>query len=316
MRFGAAVWPFQWDPPYDKAVEHIASLGFEAVELIIWDNESFDYYSAVETAKLRRLLDNAGLELSQLVHSPRGLASPEEGIRRRAVESFGRAVDVGVALGAKLMNSVGALPLETPTPHMVDRPQMQQFEVSYPRGADWHRNWEVYVDSVRQCTSISVDAGMSYTIEPIPYRWVSNAASMLRLIEHVGSQHLGMNFDPSHLFAVGEIPHVVVYELGDRIFHCDFSDNDGVTNAHWRPGKGKIDWRAVFDALIDVGYEGVISMELEDAPGAARGAKARRSAGGNQRPTASSQFSSETVAGVQYIHRIAREKGADISWPR
>src|SRR5205085_466634 len=92
-----------------------------------------------------------------------------------------------------------------------------------------------------------------------------------RLMDHVQSPALGMNFDPSHLFPVGEIPHVVIYQIGDRVFHCHFSDNDALTNAHWRPGKGKIDWTAVMRALKDVGFKGVISIELEDVPGVSRG---------------------------------------------
>ena len=66
---------------------------------------------------------------------------------------------------------------------------------------------------------------------------------------------------------MGEMPQVVIYELGSRIFHNHFSDNDGTSNAHWRTGKGKIDWKAVLQALQAVGYGGVISIELEDVPG-------------------------------------------------
>ncbi len=100
---------------------------------------------------------------------------------------------------------------------------------------------------------------------------MSNAASMLRLIEHVQSDALGMNFDPSHLFPMGDMPHTVIYQLGDRIFHCHFSDNDGLTNVHWRPGKGKIDWTSVMRALKETGFDGTISIELEDVPGVRAG---------------------------------------------
>jgi sugar phosphate isomerase/epimerase len=69
---------------------------------------------------------------------------------------------------------------------------------------------------------------------------------------------------------MGEIPQMVVYEVGERVFHTHFSDNDGTSNVHWRPGKGKIDWRGVLQALKDVGYDNVISIELEDVPGVSR----------------------------------------------
>lgn len=42
MKFGASVWPWRWDAPYDKAVERIGNAGFRAVEFIAWDDASFD----------------------------------------------------------------------------------------------------------------------------------------------------------------------------------------------------------------------------------------------------------------------------------
>ena len=96
-----------------------------------------------------------------------------------------------------------------------------------------------------------------------------NAAGMLRIIDQIDSNAIGLNLDPSHLFPMGELPNMVAYEVGDRIFHTHISDNDGQTNAHWRPGKGKVDWRAFLIALKDIGYDGPLSLELEDVPGAA-----------------------------------------------
>jgi hypothetical protein len=78
-------------------------------------------------------------------------------------------------------------------------------------------NWEDYVDVTRRCALICEDADLCYALEPHPYRHMSNTASMLRLIEHVGSHALGMNFDPSHLFPVRGTPHVVIYQLAERI---------------------------------------------------------------------------------------------------
>ena len=34
MKFGASVWPFHLNPPYDDGIKRIADLGLKAVELI------------------------------------------------------------------------------------------------------------------------------------------------------------------------------------------------------------------------------------------------------------------------------------------
>jgi sugar phosphate isomerase/epimerase len=112
-----------------------------------------------------------------------------------------------------------------------------------------------------------------------------------------------MNFDPSHLFPSGDIPHVVIYQLGKRIFHCHFSDNDGTTNVHWRPGKGKIDWTAVMKSLVDTGFDGVVSIELEDVPGVARGTAQVPGVYRDNR-VATEAFDEENRASLAYIVAI------------
>src|SRR5262249_13967540 len=95
-----------------------------------------------------------------------------------------------------------------------------------------------------------------------------------------------------------------------RIKHIHASDNDAVTNVHWRPGMGKIDWQAMFDALKDVGYDGVVSIELEDVPGVSRGKGDAPGVYRNARAT--DEFVAETVAGRDYLIDIARKAGITV----
>lgn len=270
MKFGTTVWTYQWDPPYEEALQRIAQLGFKAVELIAWNPEVLaSYYTPQRIKSLRTLLADLGLTLSEFVSTPENMASPEAAQRELAVEHFKRLVEVGVELGAPLVNSVAANPFNLRFPTIMQKHVAQEWSMAFPPGLDWRQNWLDYVETVRCCCAVCEDAGIRWALEPHPYRWMRNAASMQRLIDHVNSPALGMNFDPSHLFPMGEISEMVVYEIGDRVFHTHFSDNDGTSNAHWRPGKGKINWQAVLQALHDVGYDNVLSIELEDVPGVA-----------------------------------------------
>jgi sugar phosphate isomerase/epimerase len=254
MKFGASVWPFKWDTPYDDGVKRIAAMGFKAVELIAWDRQALDSYYTPETIKhLRTLLDDLGLELSEFVSTPPGMAHPAQATRDQAVDHFKRLVEVAVELGTTMVNSVAPYPFDMTFPRMMLKHVYQEWTVDFDPALDWSQNWADYVSVVRRCCDICEDAGVKYALEPHPYRWMRNAASMMRLIDQVDSPALGMNFDPSHLFPMGEMPQMVIYEVGHRIFHTHFSDNDGTSNAHWRPGKGKIDWRGVLQALQAVG---------------------------------------------------------------
>jgi sugar phosphate isomerase/epimerase len=98
------------------------------------------------------------------------------------------------------------------------------------------------------------------------------------MFETVPSPALGLSFDPSHLVWL-QIPNVadVIREFGKRIYHFDAKDTEILStrlarqgilgNGWWRyrlPGLGALDWKAIFSALGDVGYDGIISIENED----------------------------------------------------
>jgi sugar phosphate isomerase/epimerase len=300
MQFGVAIWPFQWHPPYEDAIRRVARLVFTQVELIAWDRDTLDtYYTPDRIAALRNLLANEGVTPSEFVATPRGASNPDPQRRAAAIEHFKRAVDVAHKLGASIINSVVAAPFDLPFPRMLDLPQTQEVRVDLPGGLDWRGNYMQYVDTLRACCEQCQGAGLRYALETHPHRWATTAIGLLRLFEHAGSPVLGCNFDPSHLFPCGDLPQVAVYQLGDRVFHTHFSDNDGQTNAHWRPGKGKIDWSATLEALRDTGFDGVISIELEDVPGRASAAN----------PTAADVFDAENLAARAYLADLAERQG-------
>ena len=300
MQFGVSIWPFQWQPPYEEALRRVAGLGFRQVELIAWNRAALDeYYTPQRIGELNRVLEGEGLQVSEFVSTPRGLADRDPARRATAVEHFQRAADVAQALGTSIINSVIATPFELPFPGLLGLPTSQEATVALPANLDWAEGYRVYVDSLQQCCAICERTGLRYALETHPYRWATTAMSLLRLFEHVGSPALGANLDPSHMFPCGELPHVAAYQLGDRVLHLHLSDNDGQTNAHWRPGKGKVDWQALLLALRDTGYDGVLSLELEGLPGIA----------GGQRPTALPSIDREYTEARAYLTRLGEEAG-------
>ena len=267
MKLGAPVWPFQWHPPYEDAIRRIAALGYRNVELIAWNRQALDeYYTPDRIRDLRLLMSDLGLSLSEFVSTAGGMASAEAAERDGVVEYFKRFCAVARELGTDTVNTVAPVPFSLRVPPLKNLPVTQVWTVDVPEGLDWGRGWEEFVETVRRVMEVVEHAGLRYAMEPHPYRYVANADGMLRLLDHVPSPALGINYDPSHTFPCGDMPHVAVYRLGSRVFHCHFSDNDALTNAHWRPGMGKIDWRALLKALHEVGFDGTVSVELEDVP--------------------------------------------------
>jgi len=301
MRLGAPVWPFQWNPPYEDAIRRIAALGFRSVELIAWNEQALaEYYTPPRIRDLRALIADLGLQLSEFVSTAGAMASPDAAKRDQVVEHFRRFCAVAVELGADTVNTVAPTPFGLAAPPLKQLPLAQVWTMPVPAGLDWQRGWEEFVATVRRVMEVVEDAGLRYAMEPHPYRYVANADGMLRLIDQVPSPALGINYDPSHTFPAGDMPHVAVYRLGGRIFHCHVSDNDALTNAHWRPGMGKIDWRALLQALHGTGFTGTISIELEDVPGVA-----------NHQQAAAPAFDDEMRASRHYLQYVSRDLGID-----
>jgi sugar phosphate isomerase/epimerase len=104
------------------------------------------------------------------------------------------------------------------------------------------------------------------------------------MFDAVRSPALGLSFDPSHLVWL-QIPNIpdVIRAYGSKIIHFDGKDTEilparlarqGILGSGWwryrLPGLGELDWSAIFSALADIGYDGVIAIENEDplCPGA------------------------------------------------
>ena len=101
----------------------------------------------------------------------------------------------------------------------------------------------------------------------------------------VPSPALGLCYDPSHFYWLGIDYIAPIFEFRDRIYHAHAKDTEilaagrdrfGIYGRQldataprewWRyrlPGFGAVDWPRYLDALYQVGYDGVMSVEHED----------------------------------------------------
>lgn len=97
-----------------------------------------------------------------------------------------------------------------------------------------------------------------------------------KMFETVPSPALGIELDPSHLHKQWLDPAAFVHRFGDRILHVHAKDHEHLTDQlaeHGRfdirasrdrlPGRGEIDFEALFTALDTVGYRGAVTLEPE-----------------------------------------------------
>jgi sugar phosphate isomerase/epimerase len=108
------------------------------------------------------------------------------------------------------------------------------------------------------------------------------------MFEAVPSAAIGLNYDPSHLVRLGIDYLRVLDEFKERVYHCHGKDtallaeqqflyghfppalgkSPAFSAGAWRyciPGDGEVSWSKVAYTLQQAGFDGCVSIELEDA---------------------------------------------------
>lgn len=201
------------------------------------------------------------------------LISPDDATRERAVADLCNQISSMAAAGARTMFLC-----------LVPRDDAQTIA----------RSLELFKESFPAVARACEEAGVRIAFEGWPgpgpyYPTLGYTPEVWRaMFEAVPSASLGLCYDPSHLVRLG-IPYLrVLDEFKGRIYHCHGKDTALLPEAQylygrfppaldrtadfsggaWRycvPGSGIVDWSAVAYGLERAGYQGCVSIELEDA---------------------------------------------------
>jgi sugar phosphate isomerase/epimerase len=107
--------------------------------------------------------------------------------------------------------------------------------------------------------------GCTLVIENIfdqhPQPWID-------LIASFDSSAVRASIDVGHAFimhrAGGASPDAFVRAAGTLLEHLHLQDTDGLSDRHWPPGAGNINWFALFDALNALDHNPRLILELHD----------------------------------------------------
>ena len=152
-------------------------------------------------------------------------------------------------------------------------------------------NFGYLVESFSQLAPVLEESDARIVIEgwPGPGALCCTPEGCRALFKEIPSKAMGLNYDPSHLIRMG-VDHLrFLNEFVDRVYHVhgkdaeilpdklyEFGLEQPATFAKavpfgayaWRytiPGQGMAHWREIFRVLQANGYQGCVSIELEDA---------------------------------------------------
>lgn len=229
--------------PVGLCLERLARIGYSGIDVSGTDGPSVDPKSV--SPKLRRLTrqtaERLGLRIEAVItHAPlsNSLVSPMT--KRLDLEG---TIDLAVELGAPVV-----------TFHMG----------GYPPGIPQDAFWKTTVSRIRQASDYGAARHVVLAVDGIWPVWVDNSPDTLdRMFHDVGSPNFGVNFDPSYLALIDIDPAGFVKRFAPRIVHAHLKDHVG-KYPQWTelmPGRGAMDYAAVFAALDRIKFAGSCAVE-------------------------------------------------------
>ena len=240
MKYG--VNTFIWTESFTEAnlplLPRIKEAGFDGIEVFMFDLAQF------ETSTIRRGLLENGLEctICAIVGPDFSLISDDAVVRARARAHLEAAVKTSAEVGAKVI----AGPLYSPVGYLCGRRRTTD---------EWKRCVECY----QAIGPVLEQYGVTVAIEPLnrfETYFLNTAADAVKLCDEINHPNVGILFDTFHANIEEKDIGQAYRTVGRHLKHVHTCENDRGT-----PGSGHVEWTSVFSALLDIGYDGWLTIE-------------------------------------------------------
>ncbi len=232
------LWGTEVDESLFPVLEKIKEIGFHGVEVPIFNTNSEHWYP------FRKKLDELGLErvCDTFCGSEINLSSTNFEIRQAGLKYLKECVDCAVILGSdKLMGPFhSALGVFTGKPATTE---------------EWYNAVECIQELAEYADNLGITLGLEY-LNRFELLITSCIDELIRFVDDVNRPNCKIMFDTFHANIEEKNIGEAVRKAGHRIDFIQLSENDRST-----PGKGNVDWPGVFQAIKDIDYQGVLSIE-------------------------------------------------------
>jgi len=290
MKLGVLTVPLA-SRPVGEALEYLASLGVQSVELGTGGYPGNAHLNPVEALKnpaiideLKELLQKYKLTISALsCHG--NPVHPNKEIAEKDHEDFINTCKLAQNLEVNMIITFSGCPGD-------------HENAKYPNWVTcaWPNDYleilkfqwdDVLIPYWKKAVTIASEYGVTQiALEMHPGFCVYNPRTLLKLREAVGKE-IGANFDPSHLLWQGIKPVEALKALKGAVYHFHAKDTkidhfnvaingmletssyDDFLGRGWvfrtvGYGHDQIEWKAMISTLRAIGYDGAISIEHED----------------------------------------------------
>ncbi len=249
----------------EERVKFAKEAGSDCLELNADPGSSldFDKLSKDDTQKVRKVLSDNGIEATTLICSVNHL-DPDDAKRQKNIDYFVKVMERCKEIGTSVISCNTWGDRDKPP-----RENLAMYKEVFSHYAEVAEKNQVKI-AMENCPHAG---GYPLKIGNIGY----SPEMWDLLFEAVPSETIGLEYDPSHLVWLGIDYIKAIRNYGDRIYAVHAKDTEilqdqlaykGIFGRGWWryriPGWGMIDWKAIFCALNDVGYDDSVVIEHED----------------------------------------------------
>lgn len=230
-------------------LEHIARIGFDCVDI-------FTEADGISPGEEQCISDTCSAHNLPVVSLPVvaiGLIDFNDPVRAYHVRRVKAFIDLAARLGGKNIL-------------LVLGEYLWQKEVIPPEA-----QWQWAVEACRELGDYAAAKGLEIALELEPFRLslLNDVDSMVRFLDDCAHPAVRANIDISHL-VLADCGPAEIAKLKGRVAHVHISDCDGMVHGDLPPGRGIVKFRPYLQAIKEIGFEGVVSIELEYSPDPAR----------------------------------------------
>lgn len=238
----------------EEALRLVADLGYAGCALTL-DHAHLDPYApgvARDVERVAALAGSLGLELvvetgarflldPRRKHEPTLLSDEKEG-RARRLEFLVRATEIARDLGARVVSLWSGVP---------------------PAGTPREECWRRLVDGTDDAVRLAAIHGVTLAFEPEPGMLIEGVDDYFELRGAIGSPTLGFTLDLGHcLLTEAHPPEEVVRRVASVLENVHAEDVRRPVHEHLAFGLGEMRYGPILAALREIGYRGLVNVEL------------------------------------------------------
>jgi sugar phosphate isomerase/epimerase len=225
---------------------HLRTFGYEAFEILATPPHFWPpHLDANDRREIPQRLADAGIRIISFNHPSldHNLVSPTPDMRRYTVEKFCALIDLAGEWGV---------------PWIIVVPG--KVSPLFPAPRDWLRQW--FQEGLSVMAERALRAGTRLLIENVSIAWLPLADDIAEMLDEIGDDRIGVCYDVANAVYIREDPGYGLRRLKDRLCLVHLSDTGTDVWRHDPVGKGIVDFGAVAETLVELGYDGPSVFEI------------------------------------------------------